>query len=759
MTASDPRARMRAAVWAELGIVRAPFAGMSRRGFLQAIATATGGVMLAAHLPRAGAAPAAPPAPLLYVRIDPDDRVTLQIPKSEMGQGVRTSLALLIAEELDADWATIEVETARFDPRYGEQGTGGSSSVWDTFTRLRRVGAAMRMMLIGAAAARWRVPAAQLRAERGQVLHAATGRRARFGALASDAAHQPVPSHPALRPRAAWKLLGKEHIGKDVDDIVHGRARYGLDQRLPGMLFASIERPREYGATLAGFDAPAALAVPGVRQVFALEPTVPGGTVHTRIAGGVAVVATTTWAALEGRRRVAARWRSGPHAGESTASYRQQMVAALERPGHEQVNRRGDPDAELASARAVIRADYGVPFLAHATLEPMSCTARWEGDHLTLWSPTQDPELASIAIMARFGLSPAQLAIHIPLLGGGFGRRINTDFSIEAALVARQASAPVQVMWTREDDLGHDFYRPCGMHRLEASLDDHGWPRALRHRMCNPALGATYRGDAATGLGSSEAHGVADAFYRVPHRKSEYTLLRSGVPRGFWRAVNTTHTTFALECFLDELAAAAGQDPLDYRLALIDEPLASGPAPTGDEVFVPQRMKDCLALAADQAGWRTPVPEGRGRGIACCFDHQSYAAAVIEASVEAGHVIVHRVVCAADCGTVIHPNGARAQIEGAITQGLSAALRERVTIAAGGVVETNFHSYPLLRFHEAPARIDVHFVDRPDAHVTGLGEPALPTVAPALANALFQVTGQRLRELPLELPAERRPRR
>jgi len=308
-------------------------------------------------------------------------------------------------------------------------------------------------------------------------------------------------------------------------------------------------------------------------------------------------------------------------------------------------------------------------------------------------------------------------------------------------------------MWTREDDLGHDFYRPCARHRLDACLDDRGLPHALRHRLCNPGIGATYRGEATPGLGTSESEGVADAFYRVPHRKSEYTLLRSGVPRGWWRAVHSTHTVFAIESFIDELAAAAGQDPLAYRLALIDRPPElqppSGPATT----FVPGRMAACLELAAHQAGWGRPLPAGHAHGLACgAFDHMSYAAAVVEASVTAGRIIVHRVVCAADCGTVINPNGARAQVEGAITQALSAALHERVTIEAGRAVETNFHRYSLLRFHEAPAVIDVHFLHRPEAPITGLGEPALPPIAPALANAIYRATGTRLRELPLVLP-------
>jgi isoquinoline 1-oxidoreductase beta subunit len=728
--------------------------GLDRRRFLQVVASTTGGLLVAAHLPRtARAADAPPPAtpPSLLIHIAPDSRITLTIPKSEMGQGVRTSLALLIAEELDADWSQVQVETAAYDPRYGDQGTGGSGSVYESFDPLRKAGAAMRTMLIGAAAARWKVPAAQLRTEASQVIHAARGRRASFGELAAEAAKQPVPANPALRPRAEWKLLGKDHIGKDVADIVHGRARYGLDQRLPGMLFATIERPREFGATVAGFDGAAALAVPGVKQVVELAPVAQGVTMaHARVHGGVAVVATTTWAALEGRRRLAVRWRSGPHAAESSASYHQQMVEAVSRTGSQTVFVAGDADAELARAKLVHRADYSVPFIAHSTLEPMNCTAHWDGQRMTLWAPTQFPEMAVNAVAARLALPKDKLAVHVTLLGGGFGRRINADYCVEAALVARQVAAPVQVMWTREDDLGHDFYRPCGLHRFEASLDDRGYPHAMRHRLCNPAIGATYRNGDAKAFAESETHGAGAAFYRVPHRRSEYTLLSSGVPRGWWRAVGTTHSLFAIESFIDELAEAAHIDPLDYRMALIDQRPAGSGQPDPDEVFVAQRMKDCLALAADKAGWRSPVPAGRGRGLACSFDHLSYAAVVVEASMQAGRIVVHRAVCAADCGTVVNRSGARAQIEGAITHGLSAALHERMTIDRGAAVETNFHAYRLLRIDEAPRAIDVHFVDRPDVRITGLGEPALPVMAPALANALYRATGRRLRQLPLD---------
>jgi isoquinoline 1-oxidoreductase beta subunit len=725
---------------------------LDRRTFLKLSATLGGGVLLGVYgCAERGAAPGAATAAndtaLTYIRIEPDDRVVVVVPKSEMGQGVRTALALLVAEELEADWTRVAVETAPFHPKYGDQGTGGSGSVAERFVPLREAGAVLREMLRAAAAAQWSLPVAELVARDGAIEHAASQRRARYGTLLEALARQPVPPAPALKPPGAWTLLGREHVGKDVADIVHGRAGYGLDVRRPGMLYASIERPREFGATLEAFDVGAARAVPGVREVFALEP-VPGSGVH----GGVVVVATSTWAAFEGRKRLGVRWKTGPHAAESSAGHTQAMRAALDAPSATGLNRIGDPDAALAGAGRVIRADYAVPFLAHATLEPQNCTAHWDGERMTLWAPTQFPNWALGDVAQALGVAPTQVTVNVTLLGGGFGRRINPDFCVEAALVAKQVAAPVQVVWSREDDLGHDFYRPCATHRFEASLDAAGQPAALRHRLVSAAISATYERQVdERKFGGEEAEGAGDSFYRVPARKSEYALLASGVPRGWWRAVSTTHSIFATESFIDELAAAAGQDPLAYRLALIERVPVEHPPQSKDYPFEPARMKACLEHAAREAAWGQPLPEGHALGLACSLDHRSYAAIALEIALGDGVLTIPRVTCAVDCATVINPNGARAQVEGAITQGLSAALHEHITIEAGGVVETNFDRYRLLRLPEAPRRIDVHFISRPEAKITGLGEPALPPVAPALANAIARATGHRLRTLPLDL--------
>jgi isoquinoline 1-oxidoreductase beta subunit len=715
-----------------------------RREFLRVSALAGGGALITITLGRCGSSGGGKDSGVdanLFVRIAPDNTITVTVPKSEMGQGVRTTLALLVAEELDADWERVSVETAPYGTKYGPQGTGGSGSVLETWERLRQAGANMRALLIAEAAQRWGVSTNECTTEASAVIHAASNRRETYGNLAAAAAKRPMARNVALKDPATYRLMGKEHVGKDVADITHGRAQYGIDVRLPGMLYASIERTREFGASVKSVDSAAALGVPGVVKVVQLAANSDAKT-HA----GVAVVAKSTWAAMEGRRRLKIEWQPGEHASETTERYSAAMQRAIEAPSSEVVNKIGDPDGKL-TGNDVIRADYSVPFIAHATMEPMNCTAHVQGDRAEIWSPTQFPDWATGSAAKALGVLEDNVTTHVTLLGGGFGRRINPDFTVEAALVSKEIQAPVQVLWTREDDMRHDFYRPCAVHRLEATLGADGYPVAWRHRASTAAIDATFssRGD----FGASEANGGGDVSYRIPNRSFEYTLLASGVPRGWWRAVHTTHTTFAVESFIDELAEKAGKDPLEYRLALIDKYPVDKPADDKNYPFDPERLKGVLRLAAEKAGWGKPVPAGHGVGIACVIDHLSYCAEVVEASVERGQVRVHRVVAAADCGPVVNPNSGRAQLEGGVTQALSAALHERITIQNGGVVEGNFDTYPLLRINEAPVAIEAYFVNRPNVHPTGLGEPSVPPLAPALASALYRATGKRYRSLPL----------
>jgi isoquinoline 1-oxidoreductase beta subunit len=411
------------------------------------------------------------------------------------------------------------------------------------------------------------------------------------------------------------------------------------------------------------------------------------------------------------------------------------------------VNKFGDPDAVLGRASVVINAEYEAPFLSHATMEPMNCTASFKDGKVEIWSPTQFPDWATGATAGALKILGTSVTVHVTLMGGGFGRRINPDFTVEAALISKAAGKAVKVVWNRSDDLRHDFYRPCAMHRFDASLGADGFPEAWRHRLANPAIGAFYQGPK-PGHGKDEADGSENMAYRIPNRSVEYTLIESGVPRGWWRAVSTTHAVFAVESFIDELAAIAGKDPVEYRLALIDQIPGVKPDPaSADFAFVPERLKGVLRTAAEKAGWGKPLPAGHAMGIACGRDHRSYAAEVVEVARVDGGVRIVKVVCAADCGPVMNPTGARAQLEGGIIMALSAATKEAITIAGGAVEQTGFDRYPLLRMNEAPPVIETHFVET-DMHPTGLGEPSVPPLAPALANAITKLTGKRPRSMP-----------
>ncbi|MBL8988811.1 MAG: xanthine dehydrogenase family protein molybdopterin-binding subunit [Gemmatimonadetes bacterium] len=721
---------------------------VSRRDFLRVTAAVGGGLVLTVALPgcRPKGGGAASIDPFVFVRLNPDNTVAITIAKSEMGQGVRTSLAMLVAEELDADWNQVRVEQASFDPKYGDMGTGGSGSVRDNWTTLREAGAALRTMLVATAAKEWGVTPSECRTENSFVHHDGSGRKVHYGALAEAAAGAAVPKTVELKPKARWTILGKDRGGIDVGAITHGTATFGMDFKVPGMLYASIERTAVFGGRVKRVDATAALAVPGVKQVVEIEPVGNDVNVHA----GVAVVADNTWAALQGRKALVVEWDPGPHAGESSEQYRSTMGKALDQPGQETVNKIGDPDAVLAKAGSALTATYEAPFLSHATMEPMNCTASVKGTSVEVWSPTQFPDWAARSVAEVLGVDIKNVQVHVTLMGGGFGRRINPDFSVEAALVSRKVQQPVKVVWTREDDLGHDFYRPCALHRIDASLGADGFPEAWRHRISTPSIDVTYGPKPKDGWGPNEADGSGNMSYRIPNRSCEYTLLDSAVPRGWWRAVSTTHGVFAVESMIDELAAAAGKDPVEFRLALIDRVTVAQPADSKRFPFNHERLKGVVQLAADKAGWGRQLPPGHAMGIACGYDHLGYAAEVFEVSVQNDRLRIHRVVCAADAGPVVNPNGARAQLEGGVIQGLSAALRERVTIEGGRVVQRNFDGYRLLRINEAPVVLETYFVET-DTHPTGFGEPAVPPVAAGLANAIFRATGKRLRSLPLEI--------
>ena len=715
---------------------------VSRREFFKIGAAASGGLLLSMYWP--SPAPAQVGAgvfePNVFVRIGADGLVTFTSPECEMGQGSRTSLALIVTDELDADWSMVRIEQAPLDEKYGAQWTGGSTSIRTRWTELRQAGATARALLVAAAAQTWGVDPASCTTDRGVVVHPASGRKLPYGDVAEAAARLPAPSDVPLKDPKDFRLIGKPMGSVDIPAMTRGEAVYGMDLTLPGMRYAVIERCPVFGGKVARFDASRAEAVPGVLAVVEVEGT---GRPH-HVAAGVAVVGETTWAALSGRDALVVDWDEGPHASDNSAALSEQMHALTQEPC-DVVFDQGDAETILADDADTIQAVYEMPFLSHAPMEPMNCTAHLQGNRCELWAPTQNPAANRGAVAKVLGLAPENVHVNIIMTGGAFGRRLQSDYAIEAALLSRAVGAPVKVVWTREDDMQHDFYRPVNLHRLAAKLDENGYPEALRHRISSTSLAESSDGPDAKEY-RSEFAGASDMHYRVPNRRCEYVNVSAAIPRGAWRSVSNTFTAFAVESFIDELAAAAGKDPYQYRRDLID--MSVEPDPNEPFSFDPARLRGVLDLAAQKAGWGEEPPAGHGRGIACHYSFRTYAAEVIEASVEDGAVKIRRVVAAVDCGTVVNPDSGASQVQGGIIDGLSVAFHQAVTLRAGRVEQGNFDDYPLLRLDEAPASIEVHFV-QDGAPPTGLGEPVLPPAAPALANALFAATGKRVRALPL----------
>ncbi|HET9551374.1 MAG TPA: xanthine dehydrogenase family protein molybdopterin-binding subunit [Anaeromyxobacteraceae bacterium] len=694
--------------------------GLSRREFLALSAGGGAALWLSVALPeRAAAGGGAALEPNAWLRIDEKGAVTIFLAKAEMGQGVYTAMPLLVAEELEADWRAIQVVQADAHPRFGTMVTGGSSSVRRSFGPLREAGAAARELLVAAAARRWGVPAASCRAAQGAVLHPDTGRRLGYGALVADAAKLPVPAAPALKDPKDWKLLGRRVARLDTPAKTHGRAVFGLDVRVPGMRHAVVARPPVMGGKVVRFDGSKALRVRGVERVV-------------QVPSGVAVVAASTWAAIQGREALDVTFDPGPNGKLDQAAIARILAEAPLLPTPARAE--GDVEKALASAARRLEATYELPLLAHATMEPMSCTAHVTRGAVEIWAPTQAPSWAVEPVARALGIAPAKVTLHTTFLGGGFGRRAMPDFVLEAVQVSKAVGGPVQVTWTREDDMRHDFYRPPGRNELRAGLDAAGRLVAWHHRVRTPSARRQIFGGPPPGPGERPdvAEGAADVPYAAGAILVDCAAPELGVPLGFWRSVYSSQNAFPEECFIDEVAAAAGKDPLEFRLAL----MAPG-----------SRLRAALALAAEKAGWGTPPPAGRARGLACHSSFGSHVAEVAEVSLEKGRLRVHRVTCAVDCGLVVTPDAVEAQIEGAVVYGLSAALRGEITVKDGAVVQGNFDDYEPLRMDEMPA-VEVHLV--PSAEPPGgVGEPGVPPIAPAVANALFALTGKRHRRLPL----------
>jgi isoquinoline 1-oxidoreductase beta subunit len=723
---------------------------MRRRSFLRTTAAAGTGLVIGFRLDGllAQEPPKRPtPNPFdAWIRIDESGRVALICGKSEMGQGIHTSLAQILADELEVDWGRVRVEQAPTNPAFYDHGTGGSSSVRTSYLPLRKAAAAARTMLVDAAAKQWSVPAGACRAESGEVVHAGSGRRLGYGALVAAASKLPLPDldKVALKDAKNFKLVGKPLPRTDIPGKVDGSAQFGIDVRVPGMLFAVMERCPTFGGKVKGFDPTKAKSVAGVKHVIEVAPGGPG----TFGTGGVAVVADSTWSAMQGRAALIVDWDHGPHAAESSASLSKSFEELTSKPASAFRND-GDALAALAKAERKVEAVYELPFQAHAAMEPLNATVDVRKDKAEAWLATQAPDWAQGAIAEAAGVPPPAVTVHTTLMGGGFGRRFTADFAAEAAQVSKAVGAPVQLLWTREDDMQHDFYRPAAMHRLTAALDSSGRPIAWLDRMSSVSIGRMWDPPDKVKPEGSEIGGAVNLPYAFPNLRMEYVDAPSGVPRAWWRSVEHSINGFVIESFVDEVAHAAKVDPLAFRLQLLAEPRK---VPTPGEPDAPldtKRFKGCLELAAAKAAWGQPVAAGRAQGIAAHFSFHSYAAHVVEVSIDekSGAPRVHRVVAAVDCGRVVNPDGLAAQVESAIVYGLSAALKGSITIANGRAEQSNFHDFEVLRIDEMPV-VEVHVVAS-DEPPTGIGEPALPPLGAAIGNAVFALTGKRVRRLPI----------
>jgi isoquinoline 1-oxidoreductase subunit beta len=689
---------------------------LDRRDFLKLGTVAGTGLLIGFRLPERGeaATSSAPPLPNGFVAIEPSGDITITVARSDMGQGVRTALPMIVAEELDADWSRVRIVQADAHPlMYGSMMTVGSTSVSrDAWMPLRRAGATMRETLVAAAAAQWKVSVSDLRTENSRVIHDASKRSAAYSELAEAASTMLItgvikfPTQPKLKDPSQFKLIGTRKTSLDIKAKTTGKAVYGADVRVPGMLFGTVVQPPVFGGKLVSFDDSAAKKIPGVKHVVAVSQ-------------GVAVVGTNSWAAREGARVLKITWDNGSFA-MSTPEISAEFVRLADGEMKESTTV-GNVDAGLSNAARRVSATYEAPYLAHATMEPMNCTAdvRASGT-CEIWAPTQNPQGVQMVAARLTAISYHNVTVHVTQLGCGWGRRSAMDFVTDAVETSMKVGAPVQVLWTREEDMQHDFYRPAALVRFEGGVDEKGRASAIRARVVAQQPGTTA--------------GIANQPYAVPNVRVVYANPEIGVPAGYWRSVGPSQNTFFMESFIDELANAAGKDPVEFRLAmLIENP----------------RLKHVLELAAEKAGWGTPLPSGRARGIALLEDRGTCVAEVAEVSVEAGRVRVHKVTCAADCGVVIHPGIVEAQLSGSIIAGLTAAFYGEITIEKGRVKQSNFNDYQMLRMREAPP-IDVHLVPSV-GEPGGVGEPALPPIAPAVTNAVFALTGKRIRKLPIRL--------
>jgi len=701
---------------------------LSRREFVAAGVAAGAGLVIGFYLPHGKSSSNKDYfSPNAYLRITPDNKVTIVVARSEMGQGVRTALPMILAEELEADWKQIEIEQAGASTYYGDQTTGGSASVRTTWDPMRKAGAVAREMLISAAALTWGVSRSGCAAENGSVKHAPSNRRLSYGELVAKAATLPIPADAALKQSKDYKIVGQRLPRLDSPAKVKGEAVFGIDFRLPGMKHAVLSRCPTIGGKLTSFDDKETKKISGVSYVGKTSDS------------AVVVVADSVWGAIEGRRVLNVTWDDGPNKDLNTAALMASLKQAASKKGVSLYSA-GDP-AKAAGKR--ISAEYELPFMVHAPMEPGNCTAHYRGSSCELWAPTQVPQDCRDSVAQAIGLDPDQVKVNVTLMGGGFGRRLEHDYAVEAALVSKAINGPVKVLWTREDDMRFSTYRPASLHQLSAVVDGTGFPSALTHRIISPSI-AGQKGQPLQGGVDPDLPDEAGPVYPVPNYSVEYVMAETPVPLGWMRSVYALQAAFALESFIDEIALAAGKDPLQYRLHLLakDQDLQYFTT-----TWHTARMRGVLQLAAEKAGWNKPLPAGRYRGIACFGCFASYMAEVVEISMEKDQPRVHRVVAVVDCGQVINPGILEQQIQGGIVYGLSNALRAKITIEKGRVVQGNFDDYSPVRMDETPV-VEVYAVPSTESP-SGIGEPSIPPLAPALCNAIYAATRKRIRALPI----------
>ena len=712
---------------------RAHGTDLSRRGFLNASAAVGGGLMLGLSLPlgRSKAAQSESFAPNAFIRIGSDGEIVLTMPYVEMGQGTYTSIPMLIAEELEVNLQQVRLEHAPpneklyANPMLGVQATGNSNAMRGAWKPLREAGATARTMLVTAAAKRWAVDAQSCRAQDGAVIHAPTGRRLTHGELAADAAKMPVPQNVTLKSPQDFKLIGTPVRRLDAPAKVNGTAVYGIDVRPPGVKIATLAQSPVFGGRVKSVDDAAAKAVKGVRQIVRLDDA-------------VAVVADHMGAAKKGLAALKIEWDEGPHAALSTEAIARELDQATQRSGAVAQNI-GDADKALAGATTRVEATYQVPFLAHATMEPMNCTVHFRSGECEIWIGSQAVARVQAMAAQAAGLPPEKVIVHNHLIGGGFGRRLEADGAVRAVQIAQHVDGPVKVVWTREEDIQHDMYRPYWFDRIAAGLDVRGRPVAWKNRFAGSSVIARWLPPAfRDGLDPDSTEGAIDLVYDLPNFHVEFVRVEPpGIPTAFWRSVGPSHNVFVTESFIDELATAAKQDAVAYRRALLDKS---------------PRAKAVLDLAAEKSGWGQALPKGSGRGVSLQFVFGSYLAQVAEVDVsKEGAVRIRRVVCVVDCGTVVNPDTVQAQIQSGIVFGATAALHGEITLKNGRVEQSNFDSYPVLRIDEAPV-IEVHVVKSAEPP-GGMGETGTSAIVPAIANAIFAATGKRLRKMPVDASA------